>query len=332
MHPELVANVVLSEHLRQIPGRVVPGLILKRTAGSLQYDQILEKAKKDFTDELAKGLFTEEDLEQFVRDKVQIVTRNGVDITVISANHDTSGSFVDPIVEAYIRNDRTKAIVDEYVLPDIVPKLQNRIIKYITNLVYKDLESDSRFYFNRSVLHIARKAHKPVYATDIANKPLYMIYRDGTGLLTTGVTGNHYIFTLLALMFPQQFDGIAHPLVQFHAVNFIITFIMQGFGAGAFDPNSIHWYEAVLTHLEDARRIFTTEGVEHIASEIETTQTGETNNQLVVLEPQAHAIRIVDHLTRKNTLVRFLVWIKRTLYRFTPFLDFSVRKYEWSDS
>jgi len=80
------------------------------------------------------------------------------------------------------------------------------------------------FVFDRSVSNIARDVHKPLLATDIANKPLYMAMRgDDIGVLTTGVTLARYLLPSISFLRDVVFTGLVSPLVQFHALHFVIV-------------------------------------------------------------------------------------------------------------
>lgn len=258
-------------------------------------------------DVLQSGKVSERELEHYLKTSCRTLKIGTTDVIIANEEH-RENARLHPALEAIAGAKGTKAILVEYFSPElqrnaanfpIFGKILEKRSKKLKNMQFKTGVSNQ-------LAEIAKENDKPIAVADIANGPQY-----------------YYGYSLVPLTVFEASMSY-YPLLATVTIPYIINRVQEYSSAGHFDPKKIHGYEKILLDTEDARRIFTAEGIEQLASEY-------PGSRILSAYPKGHAMRISNYLTNTEPTTRATKAVKKQLYRFIPGVDKSVRTYRWKD-
>ncbi len=296
---------------------------LSPNAQYIPANELVKRAQADFSKQIDMGLFSQQEIDNFVQEKVIGVKLNGVNVISIDFEH--SNEEVDPILEAYIKSPNTRVIVAEYFYPEIKNNAERTGLLSIMNNIGGNYTAGIEYA--KKLSEICRTANKPVAVTDLANKARYIPFREffrNSPLfleLVWGISGVQ----------PELFQSLNLPITGANVAWVSGMILGLSTGKGIFDKEKVGSLEKFVLDFEQARRLYAASGIKQLTQEYPPlNQPGKHEPQIVVVYPKAHGIRITDNLINPN---RGLDKAKDVVYKlFGPGLDFSVRQWAWKDS
>lgn len=295
----------------------------------LTSEQILQKAKSDFTQELGHGDFTESDLEKYTKEHVGVIRIGNIDAVVINEEHNEFSGTLNPVLQAYISNQKTKVVGVEYFTPELESNSAYiPVIGKLLDFSFKKRQKKAFIgdFFDK-ITEQCRAANKPIAVSDIANNLAYL-FNLGTPLALSFIPT-----PLRTLIAPVAFPAIAGTLTG--AVQELLS--QFNINKGMFDKDKLHKSERLMLYAEDARRLFAAKGIEKLVEKYQPQRgdkskpNEEPNPQVVFVYPKAHVLRIRDYLQDHEGLTHKTIAVKKALYRLMPGLDYNVRIYECRD-
>jgi hypothetical protein len=297
---------------------------ITRSKGKLIPRSVLvERAQKDFAEQINTGAMSVKDVKRFVKKYVTGVEVNGVQVLIMDFNY--KAEKINPVAEAFIQLPKTKSVVAEYFYPEI----RNNMERAGLLGAMKQLDPDYIYRLNtaENLANLCKDAGKSVAVVDMGNKPGYMVLRElfrfSTEIMVTA-------FGITRIQ-PELYSLLANPVWVANIIGAAGLLYEAYSGKGIFDKTKVNNFEKFILDFEQARRMYAARGIEQLTHEYPPTgQPGKEESQIVVMYPKAHGIRIADNLANPH---RGLDKAKNVIYKlFGPGLDFSVRKWEWKNS
>ena len=309
----------------------------------IKLDEIYKNTQIDFTTEINAGKFTDEELKQYISERVQGVRLNGVNVILIK-NEYLQDTSVHPILEAYMASQKTNVVMVEYFDPEL--RQNAEAAKYNIGVLISQGKNTLKAYeesipifpslqFSRNLTATCQKLRKTVAVADIANKPDYSISRTLLRLFP--------IESFLTPPYETNLIQLAKVIINMGIRGTYYRFLESGpekstFG---FDKKNIHPNEKFFIDLEDARRLFIAKGIEQLTQEYKPFLQNEhpevegkkdiireSNPQIVVCYPEAHIRRILNYLQIHHVTDS----VKEIIHKLTaPTLDYAVRTWEYKD-
>lgn len=265
-------------------------------------------------------------IESFIKDHVRVVRVGNVDVTIIDQEHSEYKGELDPVLNAFIKSERTKTVVVEYFLPELqqnAAKMGDTGIKHIE----KSAAEGGRGKMFMHIANEAKEVGKTVSTVDIANKAEYEAY---WGAIRCGILP----IVASSLISMDIGDRMASALALY-IVSFGADIYMEGEGMGIYNINKISELENLYVSMEDARRVFAAKALNQMAVDYNNEypkNSDDDRSQIVVVYPKAHAMRIENYMTNQSLFTKSMKTIKNLGYRILPRLDYSYRTYSWKDT
>ena len=282
-------------------------------------DELITRAQKDFSSAIQEGLFSPDDVQKFVSEKVLGVRVNGIDVISIDFEH--SDEAINPIFEAYIRSPKTRVLVAEYFYPELKSNMERTgLLTYIKRL---GRDFANRIEYAEKISNLCSKTSKPVAVADISNKAKYMFFREFLRHLPNMST---IIWASVGA------DPEVIRVLEMANVTWLIGLLYQmALNKGIYDTEKVSKLDKFILDFEQARRLYAARGIEQLTEEYSpSSQSERDESQIVVMYPKAHGVRIADYLINPN---RNLDKIKGLFYKLLgQGLDFSVRQWRRKDS
>lgn len=275
-------------------------------------DELLDS--NSMSDVLQTGDVSKKTLMEFLDQKCISVRRGSTDIIFFLQEH-TRDFELDPALQLVAGAQGTKAILVEYFQPELEANAKNFPIigEFLSQAFNSDEQSKLRTAISSKLSELAKEKGKIIVVADIANKLEYFL---------------DYSFIPGALMGASAICPTLLPLAlmnfSMYFVNRLQQFITLG---GHFDEKEIHQYEKLLFDIEDARRLFVAMGLQQVSEEYQPIGSGPC--RILASYPEVHAMRIANYLIDEKSFARLSKKVKQSLYRLYPFMDASVRQYEY---
>ena len=286
---------------------------------------------------------------EWVDKRVRGVKYKGVNVVTVDWDG-VHEPVVDDTMDKLLKSTVPTGVVVEYFTPELaarakaVPIVGGILEKKVTEPVKneKDIKGRAhyrnqykrRLYFGKTMTDGLAESGVPALCFDIANKPLYMLLRDGA------VIGEKLLGTALGKTIDieaakRNIDtkGLYAKLgSDIPSWWYFSKLIMQMARKGIYDPKKLSVLDTFQLHLEDARRLVIAEGItQHIDRGVAVLKKDAT---ILVVYPEAHNLRIrnyMERVTKKDGGLPLAV--KDLAYRLVsdPILEFKERAYQYKD-
>ncbi len=259
----------------------------------------------------------------------------------------------DKTMDTLLKSTVPAGVVVEYFTPELaarakaVPIVGGFMEKKVTEPIKNDRDLTGRahqknqykrrLYFGKTMTDALAQSGSQVLCFDIANKPMYMLLRDGAVIVESSLGKN--LGNVVDMEFAKR--GIDSP-IQIKKAGGALPWawwfsksVMQMLRKGIYDPKKLSVLDQYQLHLEDARRLIIAEGItQHIDRGV-AAGTLKKDSTVVVVYPEAHNLRIrnyMERITKKDGGLPLKV--KDLAYRLVsdPILEFKERAYQFKDN
>lgn len=292
------------------------------------------------------------DVSEWVDKRMHGVSYKGVNVLTVDWDG-VHEPIADETMDRLLKSTVPSGVVVEYFTPELaarakaIPIIGGYMEKKVTDPIKydRDLKGNPgqksqyrrRLYFGKTMTDSLAESGVPALCFDIANKPMYMILRDGAFLAETVVGGEAGIKIDMEAM-KRGVD--TKDLYRKLGTNIPIWWYfsklaMQVLKKGIYDPKKLSVLDQYQLHLEDARRLVIAEGItQHIDRKVAAGELPKGSTMLVVY-PEAHNLRIRNYMERVTKKDGGLpIKVKDLAYRLVsdPVLEFKERAYQFKDN
>lgn len=256
----------------------------------LSLDRLKYLAVKDSSAQIAQGTFTEQQVEGTVVERVLGINLNKTDVIFIDIDHRPTD--LDPVVIGYLQSPRTRIIVPEYFYPELY---ENAKAFGLRTRMEKQMQDPNgtigvRLSFAKSLADTCAQIDKPVATMDIADKPDYLV---------SSTLFNYFpaFLPVIAALITRNFEFLS---LEFLAqLPTLIESYLRAKGRSVASTESLSKFDRLIPDFVQARRLFFSKGIRTLTELTSQTQS-EEDQQIVVLCPKAHNIRMIDLLTNPH--------------------------------
>lgn len=289
------------------------------------------------------------DTAEWVDKRVHGVNYKGVNVVTVDWDG-VHEPVVDNIMDTLLKSTVPSGVAVEYFTPELaararaVPIVGGYMEKKVTEPIKNERDLKGRpgqksqyrrrLYFGKTMADALVQSGVPALCFDIANKPTYMLLRDGAILAET-VIGHEAGIRIDAEAMKRGVDtgGLYKKLgtdVPFWW--YVSKLAMQALRKGIYDPKKLSVLDQYQLHLEDARRLVIAEGLtQHIDRGV-ANGTLKKDATILVVYPEAHNLRIRNYMERVTKKDGGLpLKVKDLAYRLVsdPILEFKERAYQY---
>lgn len=287
------------------------------------------------------------DTAEWVDKRVHGVSYKGVNVVTVDWDG-VHEPVADETFMKLLKSPGVSGVAVEYFTPELaarakaVPVIGGMLEKKVTEPIKseKDIKGRAhyrnqykrRLYFGKTMTDGLAEAGTPALCFDIANKPMYMLLRDGA-VIGEKILGTALGKTIDVEAAKRNIDtkGMYAKLgSDVPTWWYFSKLIMQMARKGIYDPKKLSVLDTFQLHLEDARRLIIAEGLtQHIDRGIADGTLKKGANILVVY-PEAHNLRIRNYMERVTKKDGGLpLKVKDLAYRLVsdPILEFKERSY-----
>lgn len=289
------------------------------------------------------------DTAEWVDKRVHGVKYKGVNVVTVDWDG-VHEPVADETMNTLLKSTMPSGVVVEYFTPELaarakaVPIVGGYMEKKVTEPVKNERDLKGRpgqksqyrrrLYFGKTMTDALSQSGVPALCFDIANKPVYMLLRDGAILAET-VIGREAGIKIDAEAMKRGINtgGLYKKLgTDIPFWWYVSKLAMQALRKGIYDPKKLSVLDQYQLHLEDARRLVVAEGlVQHVDRGV-AAGTLKKDSTIVVVYPEAHNLRIrnyMERITKKDGGTSLKV--KDLAYRLVsdPILEFKERAYQY---
>jgi len=290
------------------------------------------------------------DTAEWVDKRVHGIKYKGVNVVTVDWDG-VHEPVADETFMKILKNPGVSGVAVEYFTPELAARakaipivggmMEKKVIEPIKN--EKDIKGrphyrnqyKRRLYFGKTVTDGLAEAGTPALCFDIANKPMYMVLRDGA-VVAEKILGTALGKSIDMSAAKRNIDtkGMYAKLgSDIPTWWYFSKLIMQMARKGIYNPNNLSVLDNFQLHLEDARRLVIAEGLtQHIDRGV-ANGTLKKDATILVTYPEAHNLRIrnyMERITKKDGGTSLKV--KDLAYRLVsdPILEFKERAYQYT--
>jgi hypothetical protein len=326
----------------EIP-RVTPPEALKTAITNLSSQEVKQLASRLIGNKITAS---KESVDKWTDERVKGVRYK--DVNILTVDWDTVfESKPDEILTKIVSSPQTNSVAVEYFTPELAANVPHGIFgKYFENKVTNPIKKEPtvfkkrvgqytrRLSFAKELADTLQTAKKDVLCFDIANKPIYMVLRDGKVLAQMGI-GKYLGKGIDTLAAKAQYEtnglfadlGVKIPLISWAYLQVFNQIVRKGI----YDTKAVNKFDQRQLHLEDARRLIIAEGITQHVDRLRA-QGDKGEKTIIVVYPKAHNLRIHDYMKKVTSGDQSLgLTIKDNAYRLLsgPILDFKERNYSF---
>ncbi len=290
------------------------------------------------------------DKAEWIDKRVHGIRYKGVNILTVDWDG-VHEPVADTTMQQFLKSKNVSGVVVEYFTPELaarakaVPILGGYLEKQVTSPAKeKDLKGRAhyrnqykrRLYFGKTVTESLAQSGKPALCFDIANKPTYMLLRDGAVLAETVIGRSigrsvDVSYANRGIDTQGRYTKLGGDIPMYW---WFSKLLMQVMKKGIYDPKNLSALDGFQLHLEDARRLVIAEGLLQNIDRNVARGNLKAGDSLLVVYPEAHNLRIrnyMERLTKKDGGTALKV--KDLAYRLVsdPILEFKERQYHFDN-
>lgn len=291
------------------------------------------------------------DTAEWVDKRVNGVKYKGVNVITVDWDG-VHEPVADETFMKILKNPGVSGVAVEYFTPELaarakaVPIIGGMLEKKVTEPIKSDKDVKGRahyrnqykrrLYFGKTMTDGLAESGVPALCFDIANKPTYMLLRDGAviGEKILGAALGKTIDVEAAKRSVDTKGMYAKLGSDIPTWWYFSKLIMQMARKGIYDPKKLSVLDSFQLHLEDARRLIIAEGLtQHIDRGV-ANGTLKKDATILVVYPEAHNLRIRNYMERVTKKDGGLpLKVKDLAYRLVsdPILEFKERAYKYKN-